>query len=130
MKRNQLFLLIVIIVNFNFAKATSNLMADTKFDSKSVNFTNNVILENLSLKIGDTRIGGGVIFYIDGNRLWECSKILGEKNWSEAKILCTEYRGGNYDAWVQKFFDDGRGYYCDKKSSNYVLAVRCFSIEE
>ena len=56
-------------------------------------------VEGLSLKIGDIGPGGGLVFYIEGNRAWECSEVLGESNWSEAKTLCSEYLGGGYDDW-------------------------------
>lgn len=52
-----------------------------------------------SLKIGDIGPGGGLVFYIEGNRAYECSEVLGERNWSEAIVLCSEYRGGGYDDW-------------------------------
>lgn len=56
-------------------------------------------VEGLSLKIGDIGQGGGLVFYIEGNRAYECSEVLGERKWSEAKTLCSEYRGGGYDDW-------------------------------
>ena len=56
-------------------------------------------VEGLSLKIGDIGPGGGLVFYIEGNRAYECSEVLGERNWSEAKTLCSKYRGGGYDDW-------------------------------
>lgn len=52
-----------------------------------------------SLKIGDIGPGGGLVFYIEGNRAYECSEVLGKRKWSEAIILCSEYRGGGYDDW-------------------------------
>lgn len=52
-----------------------------------------------SVKIGDIGPGGGLVFYIEGNRAYECSEVLGERSRSEAKTLCSEYRGGGYDDW-------------------------------
>lgn len=52
-----------------------------------------------SVKIGDIGPGGGLVFYIEGNRAYECSEVLGERKWSEAITLCSEYRGGGYDDW-------------------------------
>ena len=63
-----------------------------------VGFAKNVI-EGLSLKIGDIGPGGGLIFYIEGNKALECSELLGEANWEDAKRMCSEYRGGGYDDW-------------------------------
>lgn len=61
-------------------------------------FANNAV-EKLSLKIGDIGPGGGLIFYIEGNNVYECSEFLGETNWNMAKTLCNEYRGGGYNDW-------------------------------
>lgn len=63
-----------------------------------VGFAKNVI-EGLSLKIGDIGPGGGLIFYIEGNKALECSELLGEANWEGAKRMCAEYCGGGYDDW-------------------------------
>ena len=50
-------------------------------------------------KIGDKGPGGGIVFYIDGNKAYECSELLGDTNWEKAKILCTNYRGGGKSDW-------------------------------
>ena len=63
-----------------------------------VGFAKNVI-EGLSVKIGDIGPGGGLIFYIEGNKALECSELLGEANWEDAKRMCSEYRGGGYSDW-------------------------------
>ncbi len=57
------------------------------------------VVEGLSLKIGNIGPGGGLVFYIEGNRAYECSEVLGERNWNEAITLCSNYRGGGYDDW-------------------------------
>lgn len=57
------------------------------------------ISKGLTLKIGDTGPGGGLICNIEGNRGLECSELLGNANWDDAKKMCTEYRGGGYDDW-------------------------------
>lgn len=61
-------------------------------------FVKNAV-EKLSLKIGDIGPAGGLIFYIEGNNVYECSRVLGETNWNMAKTLCNEYRGGGYNDW-------------------------------
>lgn len=53
----------------------------------------------LDLKIGDIGPGGGIVFYIEGKRCLECSDLLGEANWEDAKALCRSYRGGGYSDW-------------------------------
>lgn len=63
-----------------------------------------------SVKIGDIGPGGGLVFYIEGNKAWECSEVLGERDYSKAIDLCREYRGGGYDDW----------YLPDKDKLNYI----------
>lgn len=57
------------------------------------------ISEGLTLKIGDTGPGGGLICNIEGNRGLECSEVLGSASWENAKKMCAEFRGGGYDDW-------------------------------
>ncbi len=57
------------------------------------------LVSGLSIKIGDIGLGGGYVFYIEGDRGLECSEILGEGNWSEAVEMCKNFRGGGYDNW-------------------------------
>jgi len=52
-------------------------------------------------KIGDKGPGGGIVFYIEGNKAYECSELLGDANWENAKTLCTNYRGGGKSDWLQ-----------------------------
>lgn len=55
----------------------------------------------IQYKIGDIGPAGGIVFYTEINRAWECSNYLGNsnRNWYNAKELCSEYRGGNYYNW-------------------------------
>ena len=62
------------------------------------NFAKNTVA-GLSLKIGDIGPGGGLVFYIEGNKSYEVSKILGTGTWSWAMQMCKNYRGGGYDDW-------------------------------
>ena len=50
-------------------------------------------------KIGDKGPGGGLIFYIEGNKSYEVSEQFGTATWNEAKQVCKNYRGGGYDDW-------------------------------
>lgn len=56
-------------------------------------------VDGLSIKIGDIGLGGGYVFYVEGDRGLECSEVLGSANWKDAKELCKNYRGGNYEDW-------------------------------
>lgn len=62
------------------------------------NFAKNVV-PGLSLKIGDIGPGGGIVFYIEGNKSYEVSEMLGTSSWNGAIKLCKAYRGGGYDDW-------------------------------
>ena len=62
------------------------------------NFAKNTVA-GLSLKIGDIGPGGGLVFYIEGNKSYEVSEVLGTMTWSGAFELCNNYRGGGYDDW-------------------------------
>ena len=90
------------VIDVKTAKVISS--AKTQFDSLD-NIFNILpgfvrdISEGLTLKIGDTGPGGGVICNIEGNRGLECSELLGNANWDDAKKMCTEYRGGGYEDW-------------------------------
>ena len=78
-------------------------------------------VEGLSLKIGDIGLGGGLVFYIEGNRAYECSEVLGERNWSEAKTLCSKYRGGGYDDWYLPNKDELNYIYQNLRKSGKIL---------
>ncbi|MDE5613870.1 MAG: DUF1566 domain-containing protein [Treponemataceae bacterium] len=62
------------------------------------NFAKNTVA-GLSLKIGDIGPGGGLVFYIEGNKSYEVSELLGTATWSGAFELCNNYRGTGYDDW-------------------------------
>lgn len=90
------------VIDVKTAKVLSS--AKTQFNSLDdifgilTSFANDAV-EGLSLKIGDIGPGGGLVFYIEGTRAWECSEVLGSSNWEGAKSLCSEYRGGGYSDW-------------------------------
>ena len=50
-------------------------------------------------KIGDTGPAGGIIFEVVGNKVWECSEIIGHLPWDKAFKFCPTYNGGGYDDW-------------------------------
>lgn len=90
------------VIDVKTAKVLSS--AKTQFNSLDdifgilTSFANDAV-EGLFLKIGDIGPGGGLVFYIEGTRAWECSEVLGASNWEGAKTLCSEYRGGGYSDW-------------------------------
>ena len=62
------------------------------------NFANTVAV-GVSQEIGTIGPGGGIIFYVEGNKKYEVSELLGTVTWSKAVELCKNYRGGGYDDW-------------------------------
>jgi len=50
-------------------------------------------------KIGDTGPGGGMIFFAQGGQYKECSGELGSYNWSDAKSIASNYKGGGLTDW-------------------------------
>lgn len=88
-------------------------------------FTKDAV-EGLSLKIGDIGPGGGLVFYIEGNRAYECSEVLGERNWSEAKTLCSEYRGGGYEDWYLPNRDELNYIYLNLRVTGKISGDSCF----
>ena len=60
----------------------------------------------IQYKIGDIGPAGGIVFYTEINRAWECSNYLGNRNWYNAKELCSEYRGGGYSNWYLPSYDE------------------------
>ena len=83
-------------------------------------------VEGLSLKIGDIGPGGGLVFYIEGNRAYECSVVLGSATWSEAKTLCSEYRGGGYDDWYLPNMDELNYIYQNLRKPGKILGDEWF----
>lgn len=83
-------------------------------------------VEGLSLKIGDIGPGGGLVFYIEGNRAYECSEVLGSATWSEAKTLCSEYRGGGYDDWYLPNKDELNYIYQNLRKPGKILGDEWF----
>lgn len=84
--------------------------------------SNNAIHANEdSWKIGDFGPGGGIVFLIESNRAWECSEVLGERNWREARDLCSEYRGGGYDDWRLPEKDELKFIYLNLKRTGIIL---------
>ena len=56
-------------------------------------------LETRNYKLGDTGPAGGIVFYIDGSKYYECSDNLGTCSWKGARVRCRNYRKGGYCDW-------------------------------
>lgn len=50
-------------------------------------------------KVGDTGPAGGIIFEVVGNKVWECSHILGHMAWDKAVRLCPTYESEGCKDW-------------------------------
>ena len=112
------------VIDVNTAGVVSS--AKVQFDSiDSIfdilpNFVKTVT-ENLSLKIGDTGPGGGLICNIEGGRALECSEVLGSATWSEAKEMCSEYRGDGYDDWYLPSVEELNFIYVNLKLTGKII---------
>jgi hypothetical protein len=49
--------------------------------------------------IGDTGPGGGIVFFAQGGRYMEVSRILGSYNWSAALSTARNHRDGGFSDW-------------------------------
>lgn len=111
------------VIDVKTAKVLSS--AKTQFNSLDdifgilTSFANDAV-EGLFLKIGDIGPGGGLVFYIEGTRAWECSEVLGSSNWEGAKTLCSEYRGGGYSDWYLPSRDELNLVYINLKSTGKI----------
>lgn len=50
-------------------------------------------------RIGERGPGGGLVFHIEGSRVYEVSEVLGRHKWEEAKKVAENYRGGGFSDW-------------------------------
>ena len=50
-------------------------------------------------RIGERGPGGGLVFHIEGPRVYEVSEVLGKHQWAEAEKVAEGYRGGNLSDW-------------------------------
>ena len=62
-------------------------------------FAPNAQTRNASYRIGDIGPGGGIIFYIDGNKRYEASEVFVAVKWHAAINMCEKYRANGYDDW-------------------------------
>lgn len=102
MKLGGKFLIYVSLIEVKTAKVLSNVNQSIKGLDEAPNGLITLtqdILKTIALtemEIGKTGSGGGIIFYIDGDKAFECSKMLEEQEWENAKEVCKQYRGGGY----------------------------------
>jgi hypothetical protein len=68
-------------------------------DAGGVSALSSRATKTLSLSIGDTGPGGGMVFYAQGGTYMECSGELGTSNWSTAISVAQNHRGGGYTNW-------------------------------
>ena len=85
---------------------------------------NNSVASNFN--VGDIGPGGGIIFYIKNQNVWECSKVIGKKNWDDAKNLCKNYRAGGFDDWYLPSKDELNYIYRNLKKIEKISREGCF----
>ena len=85
---------------------TAKLLSSSKAEITDLGEAPNVLvgfaktlIKRLPCDMGGLGPGGGLIFYIEGNKALECSELLGDADWEGAKRMCSEYRGGGYSDW-------------------------------
>ena len=50
-------------------------------------------------EIGDIGPGGGIVFYVNNGKAYECSDFIDYCDWEEAKTVCKNFRGGGKSDW-------------------------------
>ena len=79
-----------------------------------------------SPKIGDKGPGGGIIFYIEGRTAYECSEIIGEGDWEEAKVLCKQYSGGGKSDWYLPTLEQLNQIYQNLRKTKKISNNECY----
>ena len=77
-------------------------------------------------KIGDKGPGGGIVFYIEGKKAYECSEIIGEEEWEEAKTLCKNYRGGGKSDWYLPTLEQLNQIYKNLRKTKKISDNECY----
>ena len=102
MKLGSYFYISATLIDVKTAKAISS--AKVKFISLNqiqplMQELAGEIVGGITIKVGDIGPGGGIIFYIEGDKCLECSELLGMASWKKAKTMCEDYKGGSYLDW-------------------------------
>lgn len=79
------------------------------------------VIDKTSLKIGDIGPGDGIVFYIEGNRAYEVSELLGSATWDDAVAMCKNYRGGGYNDWYLPTRDELNFIYQNLRKTEKIL---------
>jgi hypothetical protein len=72
---------------------------DKEDNQKQSNETDETDLKEGECQIGHKGPGGGIIFYIKGNKCYEVSDILDECNWYCANEVAKGHTGGGFNDW-------------------------------
>lgn len=86
-----------------------------------IGFAKSVIEGLAPYKIGGKGPGGGLVFYIEGDKALECSELLGEATWEGAKGLCRNYRGGGYSDWYLPTKEELNWIYVNLRKTEKIL---------
>lgn len=72
-------------------------------------------------EIGDIGPGGGIVFYVNNGRAYECSDFIDNCNWDEAKEACKNFRGGGKSDWYLPSREELKYIYKNVRESDLVL---------
>jgi TolB-like protein len=78
------------------------VFASGRATSRDVTITSRGVVKERFLSppsVGDRGLGGGIIFFAEGETTMEVSGLLGKASWNEALNLARNYRGGGYSDW-------------------------------
>lgn len=84
------------------------------------------IVGGIILKVGDIGPGGGIVFYIEGDKCLECSELLGMTSWRQAKAMCKDYKGGSYLDWYLPTKEELSYMYENLRKKNKIRGSECY----
>ncbi len=125
MKLGNKFYISATLIEAKTAQLLSSSKAEVKDLSEIpdvlIGFAKNMIDGLAPFKIGDIGPGGGLVFYIEGDKAFECSGLLGEGTFYKAKEMCQNYRGGGYSDWYLPTKEELKLIYVNLRKTGKIL---------